>query len=46
MGPAMTMDERKEGRLTVSTRTYAGSQGRVTADFVEGVLIRYSISSE
>jgi hypothetical protein len=46
MGPAERTEERNEGRLKVSTRTYAGSQGRVTAEFVEGVLIRYSISSE
>lgn len=38
--------ERKEGTLKVQTREYATPSGRITADFVEGVLIRYTITSE
>lgn len=43
--PARTTD-RKEGTLNVRTREYVSPDGRVTADFVEGVLVRYTISSE
>jgi hypothetical protein len=38
--------ERNEGKLKVVTRTYATPDGRVKAEFVEGVLFRYTISSE
>ena len=43
--PANTA-ERQEGKLKVITRTYAIPDGRVTAEFVEGVLIRYTVSSD
>jgi hypothetical protein len=43
--PAKTA-ERKEGALKVQTREYATPSGRVTAEFVEGVLIRYTIASD
>jgi hypothetical protein len=43
--PAKT-SERKEGSLRVQTREYPTPEGRVTAEFVEGVLIRYRITSE
>jgi hypothetical protein len=43
--PAATR-ERKEGSLRVQTREYATPDGRVTAEFVEGVLFRYRISSD
>jgi hypothetical protein len=43
--PAKTT-ERKEGTLKVQTRDYATPNGRISADFVEGVLIRYTIRSE
>ena len=45
-GPATKSADRMEGRLKVRTRSYATDDGRVTAEFVEGVLIRYTISSE
>jgi len=45
LGAARTTD-RKEGTLNVRTREYVTPDGRVTADFVEGVLVRYTISSE
>ena len=34
-----------EGRLKVTTRVYATEKGQVTAEFVEGVLIRYTMTS-
>lgn len=43
--PAKTA-ERKEGTLRVQTREYATPNGRIAAEFVEGVLIRYTITSE
>jgi hypothetical protein len=43
--PALT-SERKEGKLKVQTREYLTPDGRVSAEFVEGVLIRYRITSE
>ncbi len=35
-----------EGRLKVVTRSYHGPAGVVTGDFVEGVLVRYAVTSE
>lgn len=46
LGPAAKASERREGTLKVLTREYAASQGRITTEFVEGVLIRYTVSSE
>jgi len=43
--PAKTA-ERKEGMLKVQTREYATPSGRMSAEFVEGVLIRYTITSD
>ena len=37
--------ERLEGRLKVSTRVYPTDRGQVSAEFVEGVLIRYTMTS-
>jgi hypothetical protein len=38
--------ERSEGTLKVVTATYSKDDQRIVAEFVEGVLIRYSISSK
>jgi hypothetical protein len=46
LGTALQASERKEGALRVQTREYKTPAGRVTAEFVEGVLIRYRIASE
>ena len=46
LGAAVDSSERKEGRLTVITRSYRSGASRVAAEFVEDVLIRYSITSE
>jgi hypothetical protein len=46
LGPAAKRSERKEGTLRVQTHEYATPDGRVTAEFVEGVLIRYRVISE
>jgi hypothetical protein len=43
--PAKSTD-RAEGKLKVTTRVYPTKAGRVSAEFVEGVLIRYTITSE
>ena len=46
LGKPSRTAERKEGTLKVQTREYATPSGRITADFVEGVLIRYTITSD
>lgn len=46
LGPPSSSSERKEGSLKVGERVYPSSNGRVTAWFVEGVLIRYTLTSE
>jgi hypothetical protein len=46
LGPATLSKERKEGTLRVQTREYATPDGRVTGEFVEGVLIRYTVTSD
>ncbi|MFL5403602.1 MAG: hypothetical protein ACJ8BF_12365 [Gemmatimonadales bacterium] len=46
LGAPSAASERKEGTLRVQTREYTTPDGRVTAEFVEGVLIRYRITSE
>jgi hypothetical protein len=38
--------ERMEGKLKVTTATFTRDDQRIEAEFVEGVLIRYSISSK
>jgi hypothetical protein len=45
LGTPEKTSNRKEGRLTVNTRVYSTSDGRVTAEFVEGVLIRFTVTS-
>ena len=46
LGPVTTSRDRKEGTLKVQTREYSTPEGRVTGEFVEGVLIRYTVTSE
>ena len=45
LGEPRQTRQRMEGRLQVTTRLYDASVGRVAAEFVEGVLIRYTITS-
>ncbi|HEU5049522.1 MAG TPA: hypothetical protein VFU00_04300, partial [Gemmatimonadales bacterium] len=45
LGPPLKSAERLEGKLKVVTRTYATPDGQVAAEFVEGVLIRYTVTS-
>jgi hypothetical protein len=45
LGPPERTTERMEGRLKVLTRVYRATAGQVTAEFVEGVLIRFSMTS-
>ena len=46
LGPPTSSKERKEGTLRVQTKDYSTADGRVTGEFVEGVLIRYTITSK
>jgi hypothetical protein len=46
LGRAEKTTERSEGSLRVVTATYSRDDQRITAEFVEGVLIRYSIASK
>lgn len=45
LGPPARRSDRKEGVLVVNVRTYDTASGRVVAEFVEGVLFRYTITS-
>ena len=45
LGAPVKSSERLEGKLKVVTRTYASPDGRIDAEFVEGVLIRYTMTS-
>jgi hypothetical protein len=45
LGPAQKSTERREGKLKVVTRTYPSEDGVMTAEFVEGVLFRYTLKS-
>jgi hypothetical protein len=45
LGEPTKSAERAEGKLKVITRTYATPDGQVNAEFVEGVLIRYTMTS-
>ena len=45
LGTPKKTSERMEGRLKVTTRVYPTTAGQVTAEFVEGVLIRFSMTS-
>lgn len=45
LGTAQKSTDRMEGRLKVTSRVYPTNAGRVTAEFVEGVLIRYTMTS-
>jgi hypothetical protein len=46
LGTPRSTSQRSEGKLRVVTRSYAMDDGRVTAEFVEGVLIRYTVTSD
>jgi hypothetical protein len=46
LGAPVASAERKEGTLKVVQQRYSSSLGQVTAEFVEGVLIRYTVTSE
>lgn len=45
LGSPVKTAERAEGSLKVLTRTYATPDGQISAEFVEGVMIRYTMSS-
>jgi hypothetical protein len=46
LGPAATASEKKEGRFTVLERTYRKDGQKVTASFVNGVLIDFAITPQ
>ena len=46
LGPAATAGEKKEGRLTVLERTYRKDGQKITASFVNGVLIDFAITPQ
>ncbi len=46
LGKPQRVSDRMEGRLKVTTRVYSTSAGMVSAEFVEGVLFRYSATSD
>jgi hypothetical protein len=46
LGAPATVKERKEGTLRVQTREYPIPNGRITGEFVEGVLFRYTVTSQ
>ncbi|MGH7518589.1 MAG: hypothetical protein ACREOC_14175 [Gemmatimonadales bacterium] len=46
LGEPVRKNERMEGTLRVSTRTFERGRERVVAEFVEDVLVRYEVSSE
>ncbi len=45
LGPAVRVVPRREGTLATETATFDTDDNRVTALFVEGVLVRYTIAS-
>ena len=45
LGRPESISQRREGSLTVSTSAYRTAERRITAEFVEGVLIRFSVTS-
>ena len=46
LGKPERTSDRMEGKLKVTTRVYRAPAGQVTAEFVEGVLIRYTMTSQ
>jgi hypothetical protein len=46
LGTPASSAERKEGTLKVVQRKYSSATGQVTAEFVEGVLVRFTVTSE
>jgi hypothetical protein len=45
-GRAVRSSERREGGILVTTRTFDVGQQSITADFVEDVLVRYTVTSK
>jgi hypothetical protein len=45
LGAPAQRSERREGTLAVESRTYDTASGRVVAELVEGVLVRFTITS-
>ena len=45
-GPALQSSDRREGSLIITTLVFTRGDQRVSADFVEDVLVRYTITSK
>ena len=45
LGKPESFSDRREGTLTVTTLVFVRGEQRISAEFIEGVLIRYTISS-
>ena len=45
-GRAVESSVRREGGLAITTLVFVVGEQRATADFVEGVLVRYTITSK
>ena len=44
-GPARESSDRREGSMVITTLVFLHGAQRISADFVEGVLVRYTITS-
>ncbi len=45
-GRAVESSERREGALAITTLVFVVGEQRIAADFVEDVLVRYTITSK
>jgi hypothetical protein len=46
LGTPIEAADRQEGALTVTTLVFVRGEQRISAEFVEGVLVRYTITSK
>ena len=46
LGKPVESSDRREGTLAVSRLVFASGEQRITAEFVEDVLVRYTIASK
>ena len=46
LGQPVTVSERREGSVTVVTLVFDRREQRITADFIEDVLVRYTVTSK
>jgi hypothetical protein len=46
LGPSQQSTDRREGNVTVTTLVFLRGDERITAEFVEDVLVKYTIASK